>query len=61
MPQNETVIVNFQTTRQVHDRLVAVARTQERSVSAEIRLAVRAWLQGQSPPQASGRQQESAA
>jgi hypothetical protein len=50
MPQAQTTNVNFQTDTKMKDDLYAMARRHERSASAEVRLAVRAWLaRDQSP------------
>ena len=51
MLQDDPVIINFQADRRMRDDLHAAARSQERSASALIRIAVRAWLAGQSPPE----------
>jgi hypothetical protein len=46
----ENVTLNFQTNTQMRDALQVAAQRQERSMSATIRLAVRAWLEGQALP-----------
>jgi hypothetical protein len=51
MPRNSTVTVNFQTDAKMRDDLHAAARSQERSASALIRMAIRAFLdEHPSPP-----------
>jgi hypothetical protein len=50
MSHDEVFTINFQASRQLHDALHAVARSQERSASAVIRMAIRAWLKKQRPP-----------
>jgi len=47
-----TCTINFQTDERTRDALHAAARRQERSASAVIRLAIRAWLNGQAAPTA---------
>jgi hypothetical protein len=51
MPRSSTYspacTINFQTDERTRDALHAAARRQERSASAVIRLAIRAWLDGQ--------------
>ena len=49
---NPTCTINFQTDERMRDALHAAARRQERSASAVIRLAIRAWLDGQTVPMA---------
>ena len=49
---NPTCTINFQTDERTRDALHAAARRQERSASAVIRLAIRAWLDGQTVPTA---------
>jgi hypothetical protein len=44
MSHDDVFTINFQANRQLHDDLHAVARSQERSASAVIRMAIRAWL-----------------
>jgi hypothetical protein len=44
--------VNFQTDERMRDALHAAARRQERSASAVIRLAIRAYLDGEAAPSA---------
>ena len=44
---NPSCSINFQTDERTRDALHAVARRQERSASAVIRLAIRAYLDGQ--------------
>jgi hypothetical protein len=44
---NPTCTINFQTDERMRDALHAAARRQERSASAVIRLAIRAYLDGQ--------------
>ena len=46
-PYRRTCTINFQTDAQTHDALHAVAQQQDRSASAVIRLAIRAWLDDQ--------------
>jgi hypothetical protein len=58
MPRNPNVTVNFQTDRQMRDDLHAAARAEERSASALIRMAVRAWLDGQTRPPVQRRRRE---
>jgi hypothetical protein len=55
---NPTCTINFQTDEQTRDALHAAARRQERSASAIIRLAIRAWLDGQATPPAAAQQQQ---
>jgi hypothetical protein len=55
MARNPTVCINFQTDAKMRDDLHAMARQQERSASALIRLAVRALLESQ---KAKNRQRE---
>jgi len=54
MPRSSTYspacTINFQTDERTRDALHAVARRQERSASAVIRLAIRAYLDGQAAP-----------
>jgi hypothetical protein len=51
MPRSSTYspacTINFQTDERTRDALHAEARRQDRSASAVIRLAIRAWLDGQ--------------
>jgi hypothetical protein len=54
---NPSLTINFQTDKRMHDALHAVARQQERSASAVIRLAVRAYLDTQAVPSATTPQQ----
>src|SRR5262245_16095159 len=49
---NPTCTINFQTDERTRDALHAVARRQERSASAVIRLAIHAWLDEQAAPTA---------
>jgi hypothetical protein len=50
MPQDQTVNLNCQTDAKMRADLYALAKRHERSASAEIRLAIRAWLaRDQSP------------
>jgi hypothetical protein len=44
MPANPIRSINFQCDTRMHDAIHAAARTQERSASALIRLAVRSFL-----------------
>jgi hypothetical protein len=44
MPRADLVIANFQTDTKMRDDLRALAKSRERSISAEIRLAIRAHL-----------------
>jgi hypothetical protein len=53
---NPTCTINFQTDERMRDALHAAARHQERSASAVIRLAIRAWLDRQTVPSATARQ-----
>ena len=53
---NPTCTINFQTDERMRDALHAAARRQERSASAVIRLAIRAWLDKQTVPSATARQ-----
>ena len=53
-----TCTINFQTDEQTRDALHAAARRQERSASAVIRLAIRAWLDGQAAPLAATQQRD---
>jgi hypothetical protein len=55
---NPTCTINFQTDERTRDALHAAARHQERSASAIIRLAIRAWLDGQTTPPAATQQQQ---
>jgi hypothetical protein len=55
---NPTCTINFQTDERTRDALHAAARQQERSASAVIRLAIRAWLDGQTAPSATAQQQQ---
>jgi hypothetical protein len=54
---NPTCTINFQTDERMRDALHAAARRQERSASAVIRLAIRAWLDGQTVPSTTARRQ----
>jgi hypothetical protein len=47
---NPTCTINFQTDERTRDALHALARRQERTASALIRIAVRALLADQLPP-----------
>ena len=51
---NPTCTINFQTDERMRDALHAAARRQERSASAVIRLAIRAYLDGQTAPSVTG-------
>jgi predicted transcriptional regulator len=55
---NPTCTINFQTDERMRDALHAAARRQERSASAVIRLAIRAWLDRQTVPSATARQHD---
>jgi hypothetical protein len=50
MPHDEVFTINFQANRQLHDDLHAVARSQERSAPAVIRMVLRAFLKTQRLP-----------
>jgi len=50
--------VNFQTDERMRDALHAAARRQERSASAVIRLAIRAWLDSQTAPSTTTQQHD---
>jgi hypothetical protein len=62
MPRNSSYTpsctINFQTDERTRDALQALARRQERSASALIRIAVRAMLAGQLPPPEQQQQQQ---
>jgi ribbon-helix-helix CopG family protein len=47
---NPSCTINFQIDERTRDALHAAARRQERSASAVIRLAIRAYLDGQTAP-----------
>jgi hypothetical protein len=53
-----TCTINFQTDERTRDALHAAARRQERSASAVIRLAIRAWLDGQATASVTAQQQQ---
>jgi Arc/MetJ-type ribon-helix-helix transcriptional regulator len=53
---NPTCTINFQTDKRTRDALHAAARRQERSASAVIRLAIRAWLDDQTAPSVTAQQ-----
>src|SRR5262245_7650720 len=55
---NPTCTINFQTDERTRDALHAAARRQARSASAVIRLAIRAWLDGQAAPSVTAQQQQ---
>jgi predicted transcriptional regulator len=55
---SSTCTINFQTDERTRDALHAVARRQERSASAVIRLAIRAWLDEQAAPSAAAQQHD---
>jgi hypothetical protein len=63
MPRSSTYspacTINFQTDERTRDALHAEARRQDRSASAVIRLAIRAWLDGQAAPSVTTQQQHS--
>ncbi len=44
MKRHPEVTINFQAPKQLQDELRQAATARERSVSAELRLAARAWL-----------------
>jgi hypothetical protein len=50
MLQDENFTINFLASKELHDDLHAAARQQERSASACVRLALRAWLKKQRLP-----------
>jgi hypothetical protein len=60
MQQNELASLHVQVDRQLHDAVQAMARSQDRSVSAVIRLALRAHIKTQRLP-AQPRQEPTAA
>jgi hypothetical protein len=61
-PYSPTCTINFQTDQRTRDALHAAAQQQERSASAVIRLAIRAWLDEQAaPPAATQRHDKRAA
>jgi Ribbon-helix-helix protein, copG family len=53
-----TCTINFQTDERTRDALHAAARRQERSASAIIRLAIRAWLDEQAASSAAAQQHD---
>jgi predicted transcriptional regulator len=53
---NPSLTVNFQVDRQTHNKLHEVARRQDRSASSLIRLAIRAWLDGEAAASAAAQQ-----
>ena len=57
-PYSPTCTINFQTDQQTRDALHATARRQERSASALIRLAIRAWLDEQAAPSVAAQQHD---
>jgi hypothetical protein len=50
MQQNEIASLHIQVERQLHDDVRAIAKSQDRSVSAVIRLALRAHIKKQRLP-----------
>jgi hypothetical protein len=50
MQHNETASLHVQVDRQLHDAVRAMARSQDRSVSAIIRQALRAHIKRRRPP-----------
>jgi hypothetical protein len=44
-PREKVCTINFQTTQALRNELETLARSQERTISAVIRLAIRAWLE----------------
>jgi hypothetical protein len=61
MPQAQTANVNCQMDTEMKDDLYALAKRHERSASAEIRLAIRAWLACDQSPATTHRRQRKAA
>jgi hypothetical protein len=49
MSHDDVFTINFQANRQLYDDLHALARSEDRSASAVIRLALRAWLKEPRP------------